>query len=1507
MGQANASVEFLGRGRGLVVFLTHREIAFEISGGESTAGTTPSVVRMGVDWLSPTLNTEQGRSSGRWQAAPTQRHSSPSRIAFSWSGAEKLRTESNYFIGSDPRRWHARVPHFARAIAAHRDRGVGMSVYGNRKGVEYDLFLSPREDASQLRLVFSGTRRMRLTRTGDLILSAGSGELRMKRPEFYEMWQRGASAATQASGRKAIRGGYILEADGTLGIWTVPRDAGATLVMDPSLSVAYSSFLGGTGPETAGNLGLDSSGNVYIGGTTTSASSFPETSSTQLGSVSGPSQFYIAKINPAVAGANSLVYLTFLGGSGTQAGGLLAIDSAGDAAITGTTTSSDFPVTDSSQPTTGLTSGDGNDVAVSEIDPNGSKLVFSTLFGGSGAESQNGAGGIALDSLGDVYIASDTSPTAVNTLSPDLPVTAGALQTTWDGYGSDAFLAIFQPPATAGGAPVLKYCSYLGTQSSGPVSVGGVAADSSGDAYIAGSTQNSVNMFPAKLAFQASYGGGSSDAFLMKISPAGQGAADLMYATLLGGSGMDKAMAVAVDSSVPPRAYVTGTTQSANFPVNGAVAAYQSLLQANLNQSGGANAFLSVVAEDAGSGATSLNYSTYLGGSATDAGQTLAVNAPNVVYVAGTTTSFDFPWHDNLQAFNGSADAFIARLDPTSPSLASLIYATPLGGTAPAGFSVSATANGIAADGSGHVYLAGETTAANFPTALTTSGSMNGFQQTCTSCQQTQPAPDAFITEIVENSTPMPSVYFSVGSLSFSPTAIGTPSAPETAGLANGGEASLTISSLAILGADAPDFSLVGYTGCVGSPISPGSTSGCSFDVSFTPSRAGPEAAVLAVTDNGPGSPQLLELRGAGQGPHASISPASVSFGNQAVSTTSKGDPVTVTNTGNQPLAISSVAIQGGNAGQFSVQANTCTAGIQLAPGGNCALTVVFAPTATGSLSTNLYVDDNSDLITNNQQAIPLSGSGTPAVPVVEILPASMSLAFGSVATGTTSGAQSVTLVNQGSAGLQISSIAISGTNAPDFVIATTGTTCPLTGGLVAAGANCTVAVQFAPQSTGVSKTASLVFTDNATGSPQQVVLSGTATGTPALQVSPPSLTFSLESEGTASAAQMVTISNTSQATASIGAIALSGENPGDFTLGNPCAPSLGAGKSCQLSVTFSPAASQRPGPRSASLTISNGNPAAVSLSGTAGQAAISIAPSSTSINFGSQTEGASVASGTLVTVTVTNSSSGPYAGGLMFSGVSVTGTNRADFILGSDTCASGSVAPGGTCTIQLTFAPTCVNAPAARSGALVLSDNAPGNPQSIALSGTASGDFCFASPGSTTVSAGQTAYYSVELFSADNFSGALSLSCSGAPLGATCAAPVSVSAGQTFTVSVTTTASLACSLCGNDPPTILQARPVAPGKAVSNPTWQLMVVLVALVAILPRRHSRFRKGCWSRLLQTGALLAIAGVSMAACGGGSASDPSPVNFTPPATYTLTLTATAANGTSRSIPLVLIVH
>jgi Cep192 domain 4 len=1495
-------VKFIGRGAGMTLLLVRDGIDVEVANLAPKPGSARiNVVEIRVGWAG------DGRSSPGQLHRP-RREAASANARFTWRGERRLKTISNYFIGRNPRGWHTNVPHFERVEARSDSRQrVGVVVYGHKNGVEYDLRFPAGSDASRLRLRFSGANRVHAS-GGDLILFAGDRQLRMTKPKIYDQLPGGT--------RKVVRGKYVMEADGSVGLELGGHDSRATLVVDPSISVAYATFLGGAGNETGGNVAIDASGKVYVAGATTSSSTFPETTASGIGGTVGGSAFYIAKIDPTVTGANSLVYLTFLGGSGTQTGGLIAVDGTGDVAITGTTTSTDFPVTGSSQPTNGLTSGSGNDAIVSEVNATGTQLNFSTYFGGSGRESQSGPGGIALDQTGDVYIASDTDIGPADSSSPDLPVTAGAFQTVWDGEQSDGFLAVFTPPAQPGAATTLEYCTYLGTNAVGQLGVGGVAVDSSGNAYIGGTASIASSGFPALNNFQGQYGGGSSDGFVMKIAPTSQGSGDLVYATLIGGSAMDEILGIALDppsalpEGIPPRAYVTGATQSLDFPVNGATAPFQGQLSGN-NLLGitPQNAFLAVIAQDPVSGMTSLSYSTYLGGTGNaanagaDAGLSIAVAGPSAVYIAGQTDSFDFPWHDNVQPFNGGYDAFLAMFNPTASGVTSLIYATPLGGTSPPNGTASAAASGVAAVGSGQVYVTGETTAADFPTALTSSTTVNGFQKTCASCQQASPSGDAFLVAIAESSAAGPSVYFNVGRVVFAAATIGTHEAGTPIAIFNGGEQTLTISDIEIVGPNAPDFSLQ-TGGCIGAAISPGPAVQCSLELTFSPSTGGPESAYLSVNDNAPGDPQLLEVTGIGGAPHALITPPNVDFGNQPINVPNVYQTVTIENSGNEPLTITNIVKPSTQA--FSVQGGDCLLGAggeSIAAAGNCTLDVYFTPSTTGPYQDQIQIWDNSDSQSSAEQTVSLSGTGIPAMPIVQIVPVDLALVFGTEPVGTTSGPQTVTVANKGSAALTMTSIGFEGANAVDFKLDAGATTCPVAGGTVAVGATCAVGVQFAPQSAGTAKSASLNFTDNAAGSPQSVTLSGASNDPAVLQVSPASLTFAAQGEGSSSSVQSVTVTNTGSSTASLSGITLKGTNASDFSEQTACAPVLSAGASCQVSISFAPATGAAAGPRTAALDVPGATPSSVTLSGTATLAAITF---TTSLSFSSQLAGTT---GAPQPITITNSSSGPYAGTLLISQMAVTGTNSSDFTdpVGSCTGAANSIAPGNSCTVQVAFEPrqaaTC-GADPNRSATLQLQDNAPGSPQLIGLSGPAA-DFCLAAangdPVTAPITAGQPAEFKMEVASSGGFTGTVQLSCTeqaGVDLGACSVSPAAVQASPTavayFTVSVPTYAA-ASTFPRNwhgAPPSGRSGKFAARTLALAMGVLLLIVATVADGAIAA--HASRRALQFVTIVQVAALVFAFSVGIAACG-GAGGDP-PLNpGTPPGTYQVTLTAVTTSG------------
>ena len=306
---------------------------------------------------------------------------------------------------------------------------------------------------------------------------------------------------------------------------------------------------------------------------------------------------------------------------------------------------------------------------------------------------------------------------------------------------------------------------------------------------------------------------------------------------------------------------------------------------------------------------------------------------------------------------------------------------------------------------------------------------------------------------------------------------MGSTSAAQTVTLSNTGNAALSISSMALGGANSADFA---QTSNCGASVAAGAS--CTISVTFTPSAAGARSASLAITDNATGSPQTVSLSGTGLEPAVSLSPSTLTFAKQTTGTTSAGQGVTLKDTGNASLKISSIALSGANPGDFA-QTNNC--GSSVAPGASCTISVTFTPTAAGSRSASLEISDNASA---SPQTVSLSGTGF--APVITLSLSTTSLAFGQENETLTTAPQTVTLSNTGSATLNISSITVSGTDPNDF---------PETnncGASVAVGANCTISVSFAPTITG-ARTAQMLITDNASGSPQLVSLSGSGINAP--------------------------------------------------------------------------------------------------------------------------------------------------------------------------------------------------------------------------------------------------------------------------------------------------------------------------------------------------------------------------------------------------------------------------
>ena len=499
----------------------------------------------------------------------------------------------------------------------------------------------------------------------------------------------------------------------------------------------------------------------------------------------------------------------------------------------------------------------------------------------------------------------------------------------------------------------------------------------------------------------------------------------------------------------------------------------------------------------------------------------------------------------------------------------------------------------------------------------------------------------------------------------------------------------------------------------------------------------------------------------------ASLSPTSIAFGSEAVGATSAARTVTLSNTGKAALSITSLGIKGSSSSNFA-ETNTC--GKSLAAGAKCTISGTFTPSATGSRTATLTILDNAS---GSPQTVSLTGTGVRAAPVASLSPSS--LAFGSQSVGAASTVQSVTLSNTGNAALSITSLALTGTNAASFAQANT------CGSSLAAGANCTVSVTFRPSATG-SSTASLSITDNASGSPHKVSLSGTGnnpaptlaslspasavTGGGARTVNLTGTNFLSSStvtyNGVGHAATFlnstqltISLSATDQATAGSYAVAVTNPAPGGgasgpqtFAVNNP-APALaslspasalaGGGartvnltgtnflasstvtynavghaatflNSTQLTISLSATDQATGGNYSVAVTNpAPGGGASSPLSFTVASPIVSFSPAS--LAFGNQP--ADVAS-TAQTVTLSNTGNAP----LSITSLTLAGANAADFTQ-NDTCPS-SLAAGANCTIVVMFTPSFAGTEGA---SLSISDNSTGSPHAVPLSGTGTHD----------------------------------------------------------------------------------------------------------------------------------------------------------------------------------------
>lgn len=667
-GQTDPRVKFLSRAGNRMLWLTTDEAVLAVGG-----------------------ISQPSRAAAKKSATLQENRVAPAVLRMKFVGANISPTIEgegrqtgivNYFAGK-PDEWRTKIPTYARVRYRGLYPGIDLIFYGNNRELEYDLVVAPGADPGQIKLAIAGAERIRIDAEGNLVLKTSQGEMIQQKPKIY---QRKETKLAEVSG------GYVITGKDEVGFRLGSYDPHAAVVIDPVLR--YSTFLGGSSDIDRGNaiavdssnravvvgftcsqdfplsggitppssrfcsvfvtkldftgshlvfstvlgdnasgagVALDSIGNIYITGVTRS-SGFPTTPGAFQGTFAGGfsnGDAFVTKLNPT---GSALLYSTFLGGDNDDEGLGIAVDSVGNAYVTGFTLSKNFPTTSGAfQRECKLAStGACLSTFVTKLNSTGSSALYSTFLNGGNTNLLVGFGGIAVNKAGNAFV---TGVTAAN----DFPTTAGSAQPVFGGL-EDAFVTELSSSGSH-----LIYSTFLGGADVDQAHA--IALDSSGNAYVTGFTF-STN-FPVKNAFQphcAFSNGRCSNAFVAKLNPTGSA---LLYSTYLGG-GDDFGTGVAV--TINGQATVAGITSAKNFPMT--QTAFQRLIGGQLG--GFVTRF-----DPAGK----LIYSSYLGGNAGDSLPALALDRDSNAYVTGEADS-TFPVTPGAfqETIKGGSDAFVAKV-----------------------------------------------------------------------------------------------------------------------------------------------------------------------------------------------------------------------------------------------------------------------------------------------------------------------------------------------------------------------------------------------------------------------------------------------------------------------------------------------------------------------------------------------------------------------------------------------------------------------------------------------------------------------------------------------------------------------------------------------------------------------------------------------------------------------------------------------------------------------------
>ncbi|HEX6289758.1 MAG TPA: SBBP repeat-containing protein [Herpetosiphonaceae bacterium] len=676
VGQTDPSVEFQAQGLGGTLFFTPDQIVLTLP--------TASRSDQSTDDHSPVALKSRSRTRA---AEPASRRDQRAVVRLDFVGAnpspaitsaDPLPGIVNYFLGDDPGQWRTNVPTYAAIRYERLYPGIDLRYDGKGGRLKGTYFVAAGANPSRIRWRYQGATAVTVDQSGNLVVSLAP----------HADSQAGSTLVEEApiawqtvDGRQVpVQVRYTVAPDQTIGFTIGTYDRTLPLVLDPTLD--YSTYVGSSGDDTGRSIAVDGDGEVYITGDTNSLS-FPITNTGTLTDTNqGGTDAFVVKLNPA---GSQALYSSFIGGENTDVGNGIAVDSAGNAFIVGSTASVTFPRVNPYD----LVFNGATDIFVTQLDTAGA-ITYSTYLGGSFAESGNS---ITVDSTHNIYITGETeSDYFLPATNPDSTPILGYSKTL-RGI-ADAFVIKLKSDK------MIAYGTYLGGSLAEASSA--ITIDGNGFAYVTGYTSSTD--YPRQNSFLLPTVGGI-DAFVTKLAADGR---TLVYSTFFGGSSNDFGTGIVVDAD--RSAYVTGYTSSLNFPVANY---YQKTLKGNND------AFVTKISAIG----NSIVYSTYLGGTSDDYGQGIVVDRQKSIYLIGYTASGDFPNDNALQATrNGGTDTFVTQLKPNGTTIE---YSTYFGGTSNDYGQAIAAKCELA--GPCTLYITGITASKDFPT--TAGSSSPGYHE----------------------------------------------------------------------------------------------------------------------------------------------------------------------------------------------------------------------------------------------------------------------------------------------------------------------------------------------------------------------------------------------------------------------------------------------------------------------------------------------------------------------------------------------------------------------------------------------------------------------------------------------------------------------------------------------------------------------------------------------------------------------------------------------------------